>query len=85
MDPNVQLVYIIEFNNSIFKNNITMDTSYLLVNVPQKTTLEMIVTPKIPVLGLSGPPMSTNITIGKLVLHCIHALSPLKIYMYIHS
>ena len=68
LDANVQLVYIIEFNNSIFKNNVTMDTSYLLVDVPQRTALEITITPKIPVLGLNGPPTSTNITIGKLVL-----------------
>ena len=91
LDPNVQLVYIIEFNNSIFKNNKTIDTSYSLDDVPQSTALEITITPKIPVLGLSGPPTSTNITIGKLVLQynltlytCSITLKDIYIYIYIY-
>ena len=68
MDPSVQLVYIVEFNSSIFRDDVTMDTSYLLVDVPQRTALEITVTPNVPVLGLGGPPISTTINIGKLVL-----------------
>ena len=67
LDSNVSLNYTVEFNDTRFNFNITMDTSYLLRDVPPGTVWEVTITPLLPILRLTGPPFSIIVNLGKFL------------------
>ena len=69
MDDDLQLEYIVDFNGTFFTSDVTKDTNYLLLDVPLGIILEVAVTPKVPVLELSGPPFLETFNLGKLYIH----------------
>ena len=64
---NIPFLYIVEFNDSQFSNDKTASTCYTVTNVTQETVVEMHVTisPSLPFLGLTGPPLWTTVNLGK--------------------
>ena len=75
-DMLLQYMYSIEFSNSQFTDDSTDSTSYQLMNVTQGIDLEITVTPALPSLGLTGPPLSSTVNLRKLLDPpvCLHSL-----------
>ena len=69
-----------EINDSQFSGGDVQDTNYLLPDVPQGTGLEITISPALPFLGLTGPPFSSTVNLGKFLL-----ASVLKICDLIHG
>ena len=75
----VPFLYIVEFSNSHFSNGKTPSTGYTVTNVHlmQQTVVEITVSPSLPFLGLTGPPLATTLNLGKR-----YYLLQLYIYIY---
>ena len=63
-----QLQYNVEFNDTQLNSGVVQDTNYLLADVPQGTGLEITILPALPFLGLTGPPLSSTVNLGKFLL-----------------
>ena len=64
-DGDAPLLYIVKFKGSRFNESFTTSTAYLLANIPKQSVLEITITPTIPFLRLTGPPLSTTVNLGK--------------------
>ena len=65
MGDDVPYLYIVEFNDSQFSNDNTTSTSYTLTNTTQESVVEIIISPSLPFLGLTGPPLSKIVDLGE--------------------
>ena len=65
MGDDVPYLYVVEFNDSQFSDNETVNTRYTLTNTTQETVVEIIIFPTLPFLGLTGPPLSSTVNLGK--------------------
>ena len=65
MEGDAQLLYIVEFNDSQFSNGQGTSTSYQVTNIMQETVVEITVSPHLPLLELTGPPLSKTVNLGK--------------------
>ena len=65
LEGNAPFLYIVEFNDSRFSNGKTTSTGYTLTNIMQETVVEIIVSPSLPFLGITGPPLSETVNLGK--------------------
>ena len=66
MDGDVQLQYLIEHTcNNSQNQKIIMDTQFSLNDIPQETSLQITITPILPLLGLVGPHMPSPVKICK--------------------
>ena len=61
----VPFLYIVEFNDIQFSNGETTSTSYKITNITQETVVGITISPSLPFLGLTGPPLSTTVNLGK--------------------
>ena len=61
----VPFLYIVEINSSQFSSENTTSTSYTVTNITQETVIEIIISPSLPFLGLTGPPLSKEVNLGK--------------------
>ena len=66
LDGDLQLEYIVDFNGTLFNSDVAKDTNYLLLDVPLGIILEVTITPRMPVLELSGPSFSKTFNLGKV-------------------
>ena len=73
LEGNVQFLYIVEFNDSHFSSDETASTNYTLTNVPQEAVVEITISPNLPSLGITGPPLSQTVNSGKSY-ELLHAL-----------
>ena len=60
------ILYMIDFNGTQLNGNKTTSTKYLLTNITQESVLEITITPCVPILGLTGPPLSSTVNLGKI-------------------
>ena len=58
-------LYIVEFNDTQFSNGMTTSTIYTVTNVTQETVVVITISPSLPFLGLTGPPLSKTVNLGK--------------------
>ena len=61
----VPYLYVVQFNDSQFSDDKTANASYTLTNITQETVVEIIIFPTLPFLGLTGPPLSRTVNLGK--------------------
>ena len=62
---NAQFVYIVEFNDSRFDTVTTLCTCFFLKNTTRETVVEITISPSLPFIGLTGPPLSETFNLGK--------------------
>ena len=62
---NVPFLYIVEFNDTRFSSGETNNTSYTVTNITQATVVGITISPSLPFLGLTGPPLPTTVNLGK--------------------
>ena len=67
-DMPLQYMYFVQFNDSQFTDDSANSTSYQLMDLSQGIVVEITITPALPSLGLTGPPLSStvNLHVGKL-------------------
>ena len=63
-----QLHYNVSFNDSEFSGGVVQETYYSLEDLLQGTDLEITISPAVPFLGLTGPPKSSTVNLGKFLL-----------------
>ena len=66
LEGSAQLRYNVEFNDSRFGNGQETNPNRTVTNVMKETVLEMTVSPSLPLLGLTGPPLSETVNLASV-------------------
>ena len=73
LDSNALWLYIVKFNDSLFHNvSTTTSTSYSLTSVKEGIGLEITITPTLPFVQLTGPPLSMTVNLSEIGTHQMH-------------